>query len=393
MEAIYVIRVKHRYEISSLYPSERRYSSSTVGGLLLVHFALCIISFFYGVFGRSFAGFALSTTCLFPLFTGLLAWKKWYIDRNITLFFFTNILAAVVATFCLIWSIGAVSSETATQIITPWSVKGMFAAPEELLYDEEHIANKSMFRMLSSWFKYHENEPLVLGQSSPIEDEINGKNDKDYNEKSSSKQFDNIEDGVSHTYNKRVKVDAVEDSIEKSNFEEHLAKKISTVIQELKKEVESLHLQKKMLKRLLQKNHTDTLEKARANVRSLPGHIEYSKKLFKLNFTITSALEALWSIISAIIAFRGMRNDYNINEDNESSKAIQNYGIRGGSRRPDTLTDNSRNSTNSSTSYDSLKNNSAPTLPLEESGSEFRERVERFIANQIVLEKSGNSSL
>lgn len=82
MENVYVIKVKTKPALSSLYPSERRYSASTVGGLSFVHFGLGALSLLLGSLALSLQGPILSVACLVPFVTGLLAWRRWYIDRS-----------------------------------------------------------------------------------------------------------------------------------------------------------------------------------------------------------------------------------------------------------------------------------------------------------------------
>jgi len=109
MEQIYTVKVKCKPDPSLNYPSERTYSSSTVGGLAISHFFLAILALTLCTAGYQpqawrgeyFGGILLILGGVFAGLTGLLAWKKWYIDHHIRWF----LLAAIVAGCCALTSI------------------------------------------------------------------------------------------------------------------------------------------------------------------------------------------------------------------------------------------------------------------------------------------------
>jgi hypothetical protein len=136
MEDVYTIKVKTKPDTRNLYPSERRYSASTVSGLAWVHIALAATSFLlaclalvnptlenttnnttelynndtdYQEFNTTDAGedsnvyilvLAPSLITIFGLAAGLtaiLASARWYIDHNITWFFLISCLSTAVS--------------------------------------------------------------------------------------------------------------------------------------------------------------------------------------------------------------------------------------------------------------------------------------------------------
>lgn len=105
MEDVYVIKVKTKPALATLYPSERRYSASTVGGLSLVHLIFGLLNLLLGSLGKFVQGFVLFFSCLAPTVSGILAWKRWYIDRNITIFFYCCIFSSTVSVCCFIASL------------------------------------------------------------------------------------------------------------------------------------------------------------------------------------------------------------------------------------------------------------------------------------------------
>lgn len=154
MENIYKIKVRSSADPRWLYPSERRYSASTVLGLGVVHLALSVTALLLAsltltankeipnleavnvtTISDSFQGnqtqnnaeieearinLDKSTTnlnmytsitfapCLMSLgslgagLSALLAWKRWYIDHNIKWFFFMSLASTFTSTLCLV---------------------------------------------------------------------------------------------------------------------------------------------------------------------------------------------------------------------------------------------------------------------------------------------------
>lgn len=132
MEDVYTIKVKTKPDTRNLYPSERRYSASTVSGLAWVHIALSATSFLLaclalvnpdegkqpnntteslnsinGTANSSFVadnGYMLvlapSLLSVFGLAAGvasIMASVKWYIDHNITWLFIASVMSTVVS--------------------------------------------------------------------------------------------------------------------------------------------------------------------------------------------------------------------------------------------------------------------------------------------------------
>ncbi|CAG9794259.1 unnamed protein product [Diatraea saccharalis] len=136
MEDVYTIRIKTKPDTRNLYPSERRYSASTVSGLAWVHIALAATSFLLACLAlvnptldvtesanstQTFdnittnendtetsnaptSGYILvlapSLITVFGLASGItsiLASVRWYIDRNITWLFVVSCLSTVVS--------------------------------------------------------------------------------------------------------------------------------------------------------------------------------------------------------------------------------------------------------------------------------------------------------
>ncbi|CAH0404268.1 unnamed protein product [Chilo suppressalis] len=137
MEDVYTIRIKTKPDTRNLYPSERRYSASTVSGLAWVHIALAATSFLLACLAlvnptlnvtesvsNSTEAYGNDTTqdnttevlttrnnsyilvvapSLITIFglaagiTSILASVRWYIDRNITLLFVMSCLSTLVA--------------------------------------------------------------------------------------------------------------------------------------------------------------------------------------------------------------------------------------------------------------------------------------------------------
>ena len=102
MEKIYVIKLRNEENKRHVYPSEVRYSASTVLGLGIVHIIIGALSLALGVMGllleyeSNFLGSGIWIGVIFSLcgVFGLLASKKWYEDNRITHFFVACIVAA-----------------------------------------------------------------------------------------------------------------------------------------------------------------------------------------------------------------------------------------------------------------------------------------------------------
>ena len=87
MEEIYVVKVRTDPDPARLYPSERRYSALTVGGLGAVHLLLAATSLLLGCLGlalqsdscwtgRYGGGLWLGVAAALAGFAGILAWRR-----------------------------------------------------------------------------------------------------------------------------------------------------------------------------------------------------------------------------------------------------------------------------------------------------------------------------
>ncbi|XP_073985201.1 uncharacterized protein isoform X2 [Rhodnius prolixus] len=110
MEEIYTVHVKCRPDPAHSYPSERAYSSSTVGGLATTHIIIALLVATLTTagycsrhtwMGEFVSGVSLVSGALLCGLTGILASKRWYIDRNIRWFF----VASIISTICSITSL------------------------------------------------------------------------------------------------------------------------------------------------------------------------------------------------------------------------------------------------------------------------------------------------
>ncbi|XP_014245628.1 uncharacterized protein LOC106664439 [Cimex lectularius] len=105
-EEIYTVHVKTRPDPSQKYPSERAYSSSTAGGLAVIHLFLsglgvalsCAI---LSNTGDLVGGATLVTGSLLSGITGMFAWKRWYVDRYVRWFFAASLVSIVAAVFTI----------------------------------------------------------------------------------------------------------------------------------------------------------------------------------------------------------------------------------------------------------------------------------------------------
>ncbi|XP_063230172.1 uncharacterized protein LOC134535145 [Bacillus rossius redtenbacheri] len=106
MEEVYVVKVRSKPCASRLYPSERRYSASTVGGLGAVHLLLALTCLLLGALhllalpgpapGYG-AVLGLGAASALAGLAGLLAWRRWYVDNNIRWFFISSCVAGLSA--------------------------------------------------------------------------------------------------------------------------------------------------------------------------------------------------------------------------------------------------------------------------------------------------------
>ncbi|KAL2725059.1 hypothetical protein V1478_007732 [Vespula squamosa] len=343
MENVYVIKVKTKPALSSLYPSERRYSASTVGGLALVHFGLGALSLLLGTLALSVQGAILSIACLVPFVAGLLAWRRWYIDRNITIFFSANLFSLLAATLCLVVTILDIAAVAETSNGSLWSME-------------------KILRGSSDTFVIDNNNNVTA-----LLEETTMKIEKFVNESDRGFAYDDLKGESSIFYERSMPISG----------------------NELEKESEN-----KSKEGLVSLDRDKVLSFWR---RDRIGESSQTETLLTVNVLVASLLEVFWSLLSAKIALRGMMNrfpdiDYgNNNLADTDSKRVASAGHKRKHPpppRPDIL-DHDRGLSESALNINSVSSVQTaapnPALPLPESSREFRERVERFLANQAAL--------
>ena len=341
MEEVYVIRIKTKPISSSLYPSERRYSASTVGGLAMIHFGLGVLALLLGSLARSLQGPILALACLVPFVSGLLAWRRWYIDRNIGLFFYGSLISLTVAILCLAATVFEMTTIVQGNGGSSWSMEHIFSG-----YDVSASRNDSFF----------------LGEDSSTDYSQSWNNNKSDNNRSAMQDFNLPFQNV----------DTLEDLVAEASM---------------------LH-EKRMLGDDYDKlNKSGSPEMMR--VWPTEGGSVHSKLLLAMNVLVASLLETFWSLLSAKIGLRGMMNRVETSYGgNAAGKKKQKPGHKKKppAPRPDILSHYQKNF-GSLQSLNSLQSslNSGPRLPLQESSREFRERVERFLANQAAHRTVENS--
>ena len=357
MENVYVIKVKTKPALSSLYPSERRYSASTVGGLSFVHFGLGALSLLLGSLALSLQGPILSVACLVPFVTGLLAWRRWYIDRNIAIFFYGSVFSMVAAILCFVATAFDIAATAEASRGSLWSLEKILEHP----HLDGHPRNETVASLKEDAFndsgandeapRMNFNAPtpgIIIDNMSNISGYIlrTSSREDDYENSSATLANDDLEN---------------EGSLVKGNFD-------SGNVTE-----ESLETIKSRVMSFWQKNYQDT---------------SHARILLTVNVLVASLLEAFWSALSARIALKGMMN--RLPESGYGNGGNENGGSQGaaGKRklpapRPDIL-DHDRRLSESLQNLNALHSfrNSGPRLPLPESSREFRERVERFLVNQ-----------
>ncbi|XP_071581863.1 uncharacterized protein [Temnothorax nylanderi] len=346
-ENVYVIKVKTKPPLSSLYPSERRYSASTVGGLSLVHFGLGALSLLLGTLALSLQGPILSVACLVPFVTGLLAWRRWYIDRNIAIFFYGSLFSLVAAILCFvvtIFDVAAASNSTGGSL---WPLEKILDAPRYSLRPAKVFKNDThVDDITSTEDSFNVTEELKLPVSL----------------KSLSTEL-NVSD---------FHVDAKNDD-------------------DLTMTEASFMFEERMMisREILQNKGTTNITRGFMNLTKEKtfwhSHYEDSshRMLLILNILMASLLEIFWSLLSAKIAFCGMMNRLPENNNVVAESKLTRLPLqkrKAPAPRPDILDHDHRLS-------EALQNlqgltGVGPRLPLPESSREFRERVERFLANQ-----------
>ncbi|XP_050462849.1 uncharacterized protein LOC126857453 [Cataglyphis hispanica] len=326
-ENVYVIKIKTKPPLSSLYPSERRYSASTVGGMSLIHLILGAISLFLSTIAVSVPGHILSLACLVPSVTGCLAWRRWYIDRNISIFFYGSLFSSAVGIFC-----GVV-----------------------MIYDLTVILNAEESQSLK----------ILDASRHPISDFTN--NTQDITSKGNPKF---IEDHNSSKVDKVNKSLVTLEPFELNVFEERMMISKSTF-----QDDDTMNI-------------TGSVNMKERNM-AIWHRREFDPNLngiqMAINVITASCLEVLWSLLSAQIAFNGMMNlpeSANVAAGSKTTK-LPLPKRKPPAPKPDILNHDHRlsESLQNFTTLQGLAGLGA-RLPLPESSREFRERVERFLANQ-----------
>ncbi|XP_011168870.2 uncharacterized protein LOC105202174 [Solenopsis invicta] len=360
-ENVYVIKVKTKPPLSSLYPSERRYSASTVGGLSLVHFGLGALSLLLGTLALSLQGPILSVACLVPFVTGLLAWRRWYIDRNIAIFFYGCLFSLIVAILCFvvtIFDVAAVSNSTSGSL---WPLEKILNTPHYSLHPAKDFTNDTHVDDITSM----ENNSFDVTEG--YDSKINDSNKLPATLKSVSSELNVSNFGV----------DAKND-----NHDDLMMTEASFIFEErmmISREV----FQDKGTTNVTQESMNLTKEKTKTFWRTHYEDSTHARMLLTLNVLMASLLEIFWSLLSAKIAFCGMTNQLP-----DSGNAIVKSKTtrlplqkrKSPAPKPDIL-DHDRRLSEALQNLQGLAG-IGPRLPLPESNREFRERVERFLVNQ-----------
>ncbi|VVD01380.1 unnamed protein product [Leptidea sinapis] len=146
MEEVYTIKVKTKQDTRNLYPSERRYSASTVSGLAFIHILLAVMFIILACLAAAspntqpssksteldikvkeyhfiilLTPSLLSLVALIAGLTAKLASARWYVDRNIRLLFAVSILSTLISLFMaltmLVWIITTTNQEIQKDLI------------------------------------------------------------------------------------------------------------------------------------------------------------------------------------------------------------------------------------------------------------------------------------
>lgn len=349
-ENVYVIKVKTKPPLSSLYPSERRYSASTVGGLSLVHFGLGALSLLLGTLALSLQGPILSVACMVPFVTGLLAWRRWYIDRNITIFFYGSLFSLVAAILCFVVTIfdfaAASTNSTGGSL---WPLEKILDTPHYSLHSAKVFTNDT-----------HVDDITSTENSINVTEELK----LPVTLKSLNTEF-NVSDS---------RVDAKNDDDLTMTEASFMFEERMMISREIFQDKGTANITQGFMN--LTKEKTQTFWQS---------HYEnsHARMLLILNVLMASLLEIFWSLLSAKIAFCGMMNRLPENSNVIAESKTTRMPLqkrKAPAPKPDILDHDHRLS-------EALQNlqgltGVGPRLPLPESSREFRERVERFLANQ-----------
>lgn len=361
-ENVYVIKVKTKPPLSSLYPSERRYSASTVGGLSLVHFGLGALSLLLGTLALSLQGPILSVACLVPFVTGLLAWRRWYIDRNITIFFYGSLFSLVAAILCFvvtIFDVAAISNSTDQSL---WPLAKILDAPHYALRPAKDFTNDT----------YVDDIALTEDNSFNITEDHDFLKIKDSSKLPVTLESLSTEINISDFH-----IDA------KNDNHNNLTMTETSFMFEEKMMISKEIFQDKGTMNITQGSTDLAKEKTKIFWHSHYEDSSHARMLLTLNVLIASFLEIFWSLLSAKIAFCGMMNRLPENSNVIAESKTMRFPLqkrKPPAPKPDILDHDRR----LSEALQNLQGLAAigPRLPLPESSREFRERVESFLANQ-----------
>ncbi|KAK9302148.1 hypothetical protein QLX08_005752 [Tetragonisca angustula] len=369
MENVYVIKVKTKPALSSLYPSERRYSASTVGGLSFVHFGLGALSLLLGSLALSLQGPILSVACLVPFVTGLLAWRRWYMDRNITIFFYGSLFSLTAAILCFIATMFDIAAAAESRG-SLWSFGKIVEQPRDHPHLVEHLMNDTT-----------SNDVDIA--TSLDEDNFNISGTYDHSSRTHSYSptpgivFDNMSN-ISGYILRTSTINPEGDDVESSR------KSLANT-----DDRDEGNLQRGSSENVTEKSLGTIESRMMSFWYRDHRHSSHTKILLTVNVLVASLLEVFWSALSARIALRGMMN--RLPESSYVNGATGNVKLddaamgkrKSSPPRPDILDHDRRlsESLQNLTALHGLRN-SGPRLPLPESSREFRERVERFLANQ-----------
>lgn len=362
-EKVYVIKVKTKPPLSSLYPSERRYSASTVGGLSLVHFGLGSLSLLLGTLALSMQGPILSAACLVPFVTGLLAWRRWYIDRNIAIFFYGSLFSLVAASLCFVVTIFDVAAASGAGK-SLWPLERVLEVPRYPLHSSESTANNTRA------------DNVALSKNNPF----NNTNNYDLLKIDESNKLT-----ITLTpFSTELTESDLRDNVNTGSYDDLKAE--ASLALEDRMILSGEITQDEDAMNVTQESN-DTTKTKTVIWRNRYEDSSHARTLLTLNVLVASLLEIFWSLLSAKIAFRGMTNRLL-----ESSNALAESKTRRLSPqkrkppapKPDILDHDHRlsESLQNLAGLQGLAMGSGPRLPLPESSREFRERVEKFLANQ-----------
>ncbi|KYQ48679.1 hypothetical protein ALC60_12184 [Trachymyrmex zeteki] len=342
-ENVYVIKVKTKPPLSSLY----------------IHFGLGALSLLLGTLALSLQGPILFIACLVPFVTGLLAWRRWYIDRNITIFFYGNLFSLVAAILCFIVTIFDVAAASNSTNGFVWPLEKILD-PHYSLHSANDFTNDSHADIMSTEdysFNFTEDYDFL---------KINDSTKLPVTFKSPNIEF-NTSDFHINAKNRN------DPTMTEASFMFEERMMISREI-----------FQDKSTMNVTQGSMNLTKEKTETFRHSHFENSSHARMLLTLNVLMASLLEIFWSLLSAKIAFCGMMNQLPENGNvivKLKTTRLPLQKKKPPAPKPDIL-DHDRRLSEALQNLQGLADNGiGPRLPLPESNREYRER-KRFLANQ-----------